>query len=231
MSGRGIPERSEDMPRKPGTDTRERTTVICRIDQKSARTGPRSGHLSRRLYAMKHGAISCYHWLAHAPRMCHSVTGVSSPSAERARFTWIVVWHPHGLGVHGVGVGVAVVRTWRMLCPALVASTVTGYDDSCGVDELMMRSGQAAGEYFDPVLMVEHAEPKQTVSSVSGWAAAQSFAVKESIGPAGTADPAQLTVVHPVNARESAKTKLRSTAAPFLKCVRTTALPPLSDGE
>ncbi|MDR6972921.1 hypothetical protein [Leifsonia shinshuensis] len=101
---------------------------------------------------------------------------------------------------------------------------MTGYDDADGVDALMMRRGHAAGEYFEPVLMVEHSVPKQTVSSVSGWALAQSLAVKLRVGPAGTADPAQLTVVHPVNARERAKAKLRSAAAPFLQCARTAAL-------
>lgn len=112
-----------------------------------------------------------------------------------------------------------------MLFPAVVASTVTGYDDADGLDALMMRRGHAAGEYFAPVLIVEHSEPKQTVSSVSGCALAQSLAVNARIGPAGTADPAQLTVVHPVNARGRAKMKPRSAAAPFLQCVRTTAPP------
>ena len=41
MLGRGIPERSEDMPRKPRTQAREGATVI-------SQTGKSDGHLQRR---------------------------------------------------------------------------------------------------------------------------------------------------------------------------------------
>ena len=41
MPGRGIPERSEDMPRKPGTQAREEATLI-------SQTGKNRGNLQRR---------------------------------------------------------------------------------------------------------------------------------------------------------------------------------------